>query len=396
MNDDLGAFRLRVNISDEAGKDGPLAGLTFAVKDMYDVQGLTTGGGNPDWLASHAPAEETASPVSASLRAGARLIGIAMADEMAFSPFGENHHYGTPVNPAAPGRVPGGSSSGSASATAGGLVDFALGGDTAGSVRIPASYCGLFGLRTTIGRVSCDGVMPLSPSFDVVGWFAREAALLERVGSVLLDDDEAEVQAPPRRLLFLEDAFELADAAARPALEDAASQVSEALSAPLERIRLSDQGYADWVRHFNSLRPPEIWAIYGNWITESKPQFGPRTAKRFAAVEAAAGADTTAAKAFRAAIQEKAVTLLGDDGFFVLPSMPGIAPKLGLSVEDSADLRENIFRISGIAPMLGAPEVSLPLVELEGCPIGLSLLGPKNSDRRLLSAATRVATAGKR
>lgn len=159
---------------------------------------------------------------------------------MAFSPFGENVYYGTPVNPAAPDRVPGGSSSGSASATAGGVVGFALGTDTAGSVRIPASYCGLFGMRPTHGRISVAGVMPLSPSFDTVGWFARDATMLKRVGDILLDGGAA---SPVRGVLLLEDAFDLADAETRPALERAAQQVSDAIG-PVSRVTLGEQRFS--------------------------------------------------------------------------------------------------------------------------------------------------------
>ena len=391
MIDDLGALRLRLDIRDSRVVAGPLQNMTFAVKDMFDLAGLVTGGGNPDWLASHDPAEVTAPAVQACLAAGAHLIGVAIADEMAFSPFGENVHYGTPLNPAAPERVPGGSSSGSASATAGGLVDFALGTDTAGSVRIPASYCGIYGLRPTHGRIPAEGVMPLAPSFDTVGCFARDAALLQRVGRALLVGGEDEAR-PIRRLLLLEEAFDLADDAARPALEAAAGRVADCL-APVERITLSDQHYGDWLVHFNTLRPPEIWAALGDWITQTQPKFGAATANRFAAVEAAAGADTTAAKAFRAAVQDQAAALLGDDGLFLLPTVPTVAPLKGRDLNAAKSLRENTFRLSGIAAMLGFPEVTIPLVKVDGCPMGLSLMGPPMSEATLLQAAVTVAEA---
>jgi amidase len=167
---------------------GPLAGLTFAAKDLFDVAGYVACAGNPDWLRTHAPAGKTAPVVQTLLEAGATLMGKTVTDELAFSMSGENIHYGTPINPAAPARIPGGSSSGSASATASKLVDFALGTDTSGSIRVPASYCGLFSLRPTHGRISCQGVIPLAPSFDTVGWVARDATLLQRIGEVLLAD----------------------------------------------------------------------------------------------------------------------------------------------------------------------------------------------------------------
>src|SRR5919109_2052500 len=266
--DELGALRLRVDIAPSG--QGALSGLAFAIKDMFDVAGIVTGGGSPDWLATHGPAEKTAPSVQACLDAGARLTGIAIADELAFSPFGENVHYGTPRNPKAPDRVPGGSSSGSASATAGGLVDFALGGDTAGSVRVPASYCGLFGLRATHGWISPEGVMPLAPSFDTVGWFARDGAMLQRVGRVYFGGAAPAV----RRVFWLEDAFALADG--RQALEQAATRLVDRLGAGSGRrdgLR-GGKGPGDWLGAFNALRPREIWGALGPWIEKAHPNFG--------------------------------------------------------------------------------------------------------------------------
>jgi amidase len=164
---------------------GPLAGRRFAVKDLFAIAGHRACFGNPDWLSTHWAAEATAPVITWLLDAGAALVGTTVTDELAFSLTGENPHYGTPPNPAAPGRVPGGSSSGSASAVAGGLVDFALGTDTGGSVRVPASHCGIFGFRPTHGAVSPAGVLPFSPSFDTVGWFARDADTLAAVGDRL-------------------------------------------------------------------------------------------------------------------------------------------------------------------------------------------------------------------
>ena len=296
--DGLGALRLRLDMK-EPVDHGPLSGLSFAAKDMFDIEGLVTGGGNPDWLATHDPAQSTAPSVRACLDAGAHLISIAIADELAFSPFGENVYYGTPLNSAAPDRVPGGSSSGSASATAGGLVDFALGTDTAGSVRIPASYCGIYGLRPTHGRISAEGVLPLSPSYDTVGWFARDADMLARVGDVLLNGNDVGGQV--RRLLWLDDAFELADDSVRPALEEAAHRVEEALvpaSAPCLTRGALPIGLPPTIP-FARRRSGRL-SVTGSRHT--KPRFGSRTVKRFADVERKATADTTDAKRFRAKI----------------------------------------------------------------------------------------------
>src|SRR5918911_522317 len=167
--------------------DGPLAGLRAAVKDMYDIAGTRTGGGNPDWLRAQAPASANAAAIEQLLDAGATIIGKTVCDEFFFSLAGVNAHYGTPLNPRAPGRLPGGSSSGSASATAAGACDFALGSDTGGSVRVPAAFCGIYGIRPTHGRVHLAGAMAMAPSFDVAGWFASGPGVFRRVGEVLLE-----------------------------------------------------------------------------------------------------------------------------------------------------------------------------------------------------------------
>ncbi len=223
MQDPFGAFCQHGDLRLPGATTGPLVGLTFAAKDLFDIAGYVTGAGNPDWLRTHTPAGETAPAVRMLLDAGATLVGKTLTDELAFSMSGENIHYGTPVNPAAPGRIPGGSSSGSASATAGRLVDFALGTDTSGSIRVPASYCGLFGMRPTHGRVSCRGVVPLAPSLDTVGWFAREALLLQRIGGVLLAEHPSATL--PTRILIADDAFALVEDAVRDVFQMAVAKV---------------------------------------------------------------------------------------------------------------------------------------------------------------------------
>src|SRR6201997_2268337 len=172
---DIGAFVPGPRAVLQPTGPGPLAGLDFAVKDLIDVAGHITGGGNPDWLRTHAAAARSAPVVEKLLAAGAALRGKTITDELAFSLEGGNAHYGTPLNPACPDRIPGGSSSGSASAVAARLVDFALGTDTGGSVRVPASFCGLFGFRPTHNAIPLTGVVPFAPSYDTIGWFASDA-----------------------------------------------------------------------------------------------------------------------------------------------------------------------------------------------------------------------------
>src|SRR5215468_9547236 len=208
MNE-FGAFVPGPRAQLESTASGPLDGLTFVVKDLIDVEGHVTGAGNPDWAARQAPAATSAPVVERLLRAGATLVGRTVTDELAFSLEGENHHYGTPVNPRAPERLPGGSSSGSAVAVAAGLADLGLGTDTGGSVRVPASFCGLYGWRPSHGRVSMDGVVRFAPSYDTVGLLARDAGRLQLAAQCLLGTPAA--TASGHRLLLAMDAFALAE-----------------------------------------------------------------------------------------------------------------------------------------------------------------------------------------
>ena len=224
MSDPLNAFCPDSDAYLAGASGGPLSGLTFAAKDIFDVAGHVTGCGNPHWKATHGPAESNSWAVQTLVNAGATMTGKTITDELTRGIFGENMHYGTPRNPRAPGRVPGGSSSGSASAVAGKLVDFALGSDTGGSVRVPASFCALYGLRPTHGRIPLEGMLLQAPTFDTTGWFARDAETFARVGAVILPP--AAQTNRPRRLLIAEDAFALAEPEVRRALESAVESVA--------------------------------------------------------------------------------------------------------------------------------------------------------------------------
>jgi len=260
MQDPCGAFCQHVDVHLPGAATGPLAGLTFAAKDLFDVAGSVVCAGNPDWLRSHAPAEKTAPAVQMLLAAGATLVGKTITDELAFSMSGENIHYGTPLNPAASDRISGGSSSGSASATAGKLVDFALGTDTSGSIRVPASYCGLFSMRPTHRRIPCEGVVPLAPSFDTVGWFARDASLLQRIGEVLLADHPP--LTPPTRVLFADDAFALVDETSQASLQRAVVQITT-LTQAVEHIKLCPTSLETWYATELVLKEYEVWQTHG-------------------------------------------------------------------------------------------------------------------------------------
>jgi amidase len=386
--DPLGAFTRHTHAALPPGGAGPLSGLTFGAKDLYDIAGAQTGFGSPDWLVSHRPAEVTAVAVQRLLDAGAALVGRTHTDEMAWSLLGENAHYGTPVNVNAPGRVPGGSSSGSAAAVAGGLVDFALGSDTGGSVRLPASFCGVLGMRPSHGRVSLAGACALAPSFDTAGWFARDADVLERVGRVLLADD-----LPSRkvgRVLLAADAFEWAGDAVTTALADAVARIESKFGAA-ERVVLAPQGLAGWIDDFRVLQSAEAWEAHGEWVTRVKPQFGPGVKERFAYAATLDPALVTTARAHRVTSAAHIHGLLAGDAVIVLPTTPGIAPVRGLPQDTLNVFRGQCIALLAAAGMAGCPQITLPMGRIDGCPLGLSVIGAPGNDTQLLALATALA-----
>ncbi|GBF88671.1 amidase [Raphidocelis subcapitata] len=408
--DHIGAFILRFDL---AGADsGPLAGVALCVKDNFDVRGYPTGNGSPAWLESHpGPAEASAAAVEALLAGGARVVGKGHMDELAYALSGENAHYGTPANAAAPGRVPGGSTSGPAAAVAAGQADLGLGTDTGGSVRVPASYCGLWGLRSTHGRVPLRGARALAPSFSTAGLLARDARLLRRAGGALLAPYPAGAPALPGcaarsgaaapRLLVAADAFDLALPDARAALRAAlaAPAAAAALGAAPKEFDLGagvavgggQTGLDAWFDVFRVLQGFEAWRGYGDWISGEGVELGPGVRERFQLASKITAAQREAALADRERVRAHLAGLLGDDGVIALPSAPGPAPERGLPGARLDDWRRRVMSLTCIAGLGGLPQVSMPLARVDGLPVGLSLIGPQGSDESLLELAERIA-----
>jgi amidase len=381
-DDPLGAFCRDNHVALEPTGRGPLDGLSFAVKDVFHIAGHRTGFGHPEWLRTHPPATETAEAVALLLAAGARMAGKTLTDELAYSLSGENTHYGTPVNPRCPERIPGGSSNGSVVAVAGGLVDFAIGTDCGGSVRLPASYCGVLGMRPTHGRVSLKGAIPFGPSFDTGGWFARTPDVLGRVGRVLLR--EAGAGAGPTRALIARDAFDLVDAPIRRALEGPVDAVARRIGR-CEVVTVSPEGLAAWLECFRVLQAAEVWANHGEWIRAVKPVFGRGIRERMDWAATVRPEDVKAAQPVRAAIMRRLDQLLAPGDVLLLPTSPRIAPVKGTETSElEIRFRNQALCLLCIAGLGGLPQVSLPLAEIDGCPLGLSLIGPRGADLTLL------------
>lgn len=388
MSDPLNAFVPDDTVNIEGAPGGPLSGLRFAAKDIFDVAGHVTGGGNPDWAATHGPAETTAPVVSSLLEAGATLIGKTITDELTRGILGVNSHFGTPVNPAAPERVPGGSSSGSAVAVAGKLADFALGSDTGGSVRIPASFCGIYGIRPTHGRIALQGLIEQAPSYDTIGWFANDADIFAKVGGVLLGAESGEQK--PARLVIAEDAYEIAGAPVLKAHEKALGAL-RSLAVESESLRLCPTDLADWQKAMHTLQQWEANRSFADWIDATNPRFGYDVAQRFVSAAAMSEDEMKAAEPVRQSHRQRMAEVLAPGTVVVLPSAPGPAPLKGLKKSEMWNLRWAITALTCIAGGAGLPQVTLPLCHLDGLPVGISLIGCKDSDEDLLALAGQVA-----
>src|SRR5262245_55408891 len=387
-NDRLGAFCRHNHVALAGSGKGTLAGLTFAVKDLFDVKGHITGFGHPGWLGTHPKAKRTAASVKRLLAAGADMVGRTHCDELCYSLTGENVHYGAPVNINAPGRIAGGSSNGSAAAVAGKLVDFAIGSDCGGSVRIPASYCGILGMRPTWGRVPLEGSVPFGPTFDVAGWFARNPAIFEKVGRVLLKDHKR--ASKPKRLLIARDAFALLDRSVVAALKPAVARL-EALIGPGLEVEVSREGLKIWFETFRTIQAGEVWASVGAWVSEVKPKLGPGIKERIAWAATVTPQMLADASARRAVVRERMDRLLDADDVLCLPTSPRAAPLLGTPVDKiEIEYRNQAMRLLCIAGLAGLPQLSLPIAQIDGLPLGISVMGRQGRDTMLLSIASRL------
>ncbi|XP_021817545.1 amidase 1 [Prunus avium] len=389
--------------------DLPLSGLTFAVKDIFDVAGYVTGFGNPDWARTHPASESTAQAVSAILRGGATCNGKTVMDEMAYSINGENKHYGTPINPCAPDRVPGGSSSGSAVVVGGDLADFSLGTDTGGSVRVPASYCGIFGFRPSHGVISTSGVIPMAQSFDTVGWFARNPAILNRVGRVLLQLSDMN-PVGPTQLIIADDCFQLSSIPSNRVKQVLVDSVEKLFGGHVIKHANLGDVVKDKVPSLNCFLDkgnagqeyniPSLAALssamrllqryefknnHGEWVSTVRPDLGPGIAERV--WEAVRTTDENVdvchfvKNEFRAALTD----LLGDFGVLAIPTVPGAPPKLQTDPTTLETFRARAFSLLSIAGVSGFCQVSIPLGLHDDLPVSVSLLAKHGLDGLLLN-----------
>jgi amidase len=397
------AFVERIEV--EPTDSGSLDGLSFAVKDLIDIGGHKTGCGNPTWRKTHPPASVNAVCVEQLLDAGARCVGKTVSDELAFSLLGENHFYGTPLNPKAPDRVPGGSSSGSASAVACGLVDFALGTDTGGSVRVPANNCGIWGMRPSHGFISVAGVNPFAPTFDTVGILASSAEVLARVASVLMACEDA-LGEGPGTIHLLKDAFSIADPDVRQSLEDPVRRMRSSFGGRLRDTSVREidgeaktserTSFQMWHDTYGVLQWAEIESCLGAWIEATKPAFGPEAAQNFDLVKSLDRRRVRPAAQRREKYFRKLKAFLGPSDLLCMPTTPVLAPLKGTIAprgrSAAGDYYPRTLSLTSVAGIGRLPQVSLPLAKASGgVPVSLSLLAANGRDAFLLNVVKRVA-----
>lgn len=382
--------------------DGPLEGRTVAVKDLFALKGYRIGAGNPTYLENARVEPASAPAVVDLLRAGASLRGIARTDEFAYSIAGDNPHHGTPPNGAVPGALPGGSSSGPASAVATGQADIGLATDTAGSVRVPASYQGLWGLRTTHGLVPRQGLLPLAQSFDTVGWLTRDGDLLQRVADWCLSYDGSESTESvygesgvelPWRLAVPQEVLAAADPATAEAFEAVLAILADLPDAPpVDRVSIGDlAGYAD---PFRLVQGAEAWRNHGDWVRAHPHALGSAVAER---MRAACGVTADVEAQARADLAGRAEHLRGlvSRQVLIAPTVPGPAPSRTATGDGVADVRTRTLRMTTPASVAGLPAVSVPLLtlpsELGPAPVGVCLTSRAGTDIALVRLARRLA-----
>ena len=384
MHDSINAFvpGPRVNIPGAA--QGPLAGMTFAAKDLFDVAGVPTGGGNHDWARYNPVPTRHAWAVQRLLDAGATLIGKTITDEVSLGILGENAFDGTPLNSKAPDRVPGGSSSGSAAAVAAGLCDTALGTDTGGSVRVPSSFCGLYGIRPTHGRLDLTGMLPQAPTSDTTGWFARDAEAFAKVSSVMLGEELPD--ALPTRLIVAVDAFGFADADVAAALHPMVERLASLIGNARQEI-MAPPGLSVWSRAQRTLQPYEAWQTFRPWLERDNPRMAFNVARGLALGSMISEADRGWAELMRQEARGRMAYLLPPGTILCLPTTPFPALKKGLPLSVLGPLRDRISCLCSHGGLTGVPQVNLPGAELHGLPIGLSIVGGRGSDASLVAVA---------
>jgi len=389
--DKVSAFCKHAPVEIQASQKGLLNGLSYGVKDIYDIAGIPTGFGSPAWLNTHPIPSNTATFIKTLSKAGATLVGKTHTDELTYSILGINAHYGTPLNSAGPARVPGGSSSGSAAAVAAGLVDFSVGSDTGGSVRAPASFCGIYGIRTTHGRISLKHARALARSFDSFGWFARDPKILLQVGEALFNERAKNIQKTPK-FFILKEAFDIIPEAICTMLK---KKIATLFDETPEELSIAPDTLSNWAETFRIVQASEIWQEHGEWAMQHLHEFGPGIKERFEIAKSLDPKMIEQTLKEKTLIENKIRSLFiqhsndHNEAVLLLPTTGCIAPLLNSSPIELEGVRKQLFQLLCIAGLGGLPQINLPVCKYEDAPLGLSLIANTNQDLLMLDIATQ-------
>ncbi|MDQ2046045.1 amidase family protein [Pseudoalteromonas sp. 20-92] len=372
----------------QTNQSGLLANNRLAVKDVFAVKGERNSAGNPHWFKTAKPAQNTASSVNKLMTAGCNFIGFTHTDELAYSLEGNNIHYGTAQNPKLKGHACGGSSMGSAAAVAANLADIGLGTDTGGSIRIPASYCGLYGIRPSHNVIEKDGLIPLAPPFDTIGWLTQSAELLSDVGNVLLPNQAIN---NVDTLVICEPLFELVDPVLQAPLKQLLEKTKPNFKHHKEFELPNSSLLSELADSFRVLQGRAIAKTHKDWLQlpGQLPQFAPAIAARFNMALALTDQEEQEALKVQTQWQTLIAKNLNTNSCLFLPTTPTTAPKLGV---DTSALRMQIITLSAIAGLSGSAQVHLPLANLANDhPYGFSLMMSHGNDKSLLACVKHLA-----
>ncbi|KAL7125148.1 hypothetical protein ABFS83_14G096400 [Erythranthe nasuta] len=412
VNEDFGAFVAQFELlpfpqPPPPAARLPLSGLTFAISDNIDVKNYVTGYGSTYWKRTHKAAEITAMAVTTMLRNGSTCKGKTVMDELGFGILGENRSYGTPINPQKPSHVPGGSSSGSAVAVAAHLVDFALGTDTTGCIRLPSSFCGILGFRPSHGVVSTIGVLPNSQSLDTVGCLASDPSVLHRVGHVLLQLNFLEPKKT-RSIIIADDLFQLSKVPIQKTVH-VVRKATEKLSGyktpkhmnfgnyiasnvpSLKRFCEESRNQQNGISTMKALSSVmlllqryEFKTNHEEWIRSVKPKLGSNISNRVWAAINTTQENVKSLYKVRTEMRAALQSLLKDDGILVIPTVADPPIKLNTKKGLFTEVYDRIHALLSIASLSGGCQVAVPFGSHDGCPISVSFIASHGADKFLL------------
>ncbi|MDG3085255.1 amidase family protein [Vibrio hannami] len=366
---------------------GLLDGVKLSVKDLFDVKGYKTGAGLPKWLDSAPVATEHAKAISLLLEDGAYLISKTQLDELAYSLAGINSHYGVSRNPFDSTRVSGGSSSGAAVSVATGKSDIGLATDTGGSIRVPASYCGLYGLRPTYGRVPIEGLVPLAPRFDTAGLLTRDIKLMETAFNALFADEENEKEhVEIDTLLWCEALWEGVDQNAKRYAKDLFEKYPGNKGTISSPVLDAEQRR----KCFSILQAQSIWDTHGKWLKGSITEFGQDIQIRLEWGRQLTESDIASAETLLQKWQSDEENWLPKGSVLLIPTVPSVAPKINVKDDEQVEQRNTLLGLTSIAGLSGWPQLQCPAITVDGLPVGISFLGRENSDIQIIKFAQEV------